>query len=72
MPQKPSIILDLLASAWVVFVAVMYYGGYFSPLIGIQTGVGSLVYGVVLIVSVLLVAYAFLRPKASGDSGKKD
>jgi len=72
MTSKPSIIVDLLVAAWVVFVAVIYYGGYFSPAIGVLTGVGSSVYGVVLLLAVIAVARVYLRGSKTDDIDKTD
>jgi len=71
MSTKPSIIVDLLVAAWVVFVAVIYYGGYASPAIGVLTGVGSSVYGVVLLLAVIAAGRVFLRGGKS-DTDKPD
>jgi len=61
MPPKPSIVVDLLVAAWIIFVAVIYYGGYFSQAIGVLTGVGSSIYGVVLLLAVVASGRVYLR-----------
>ena len=68
MPTKPSVIVDLLVTAWIVFVAVMYYGGYVSPAIGAFTGIAGSLYAVVLLVAVAVLA---LGPVARAQE-KKD
>lgn len=64
MSNRPSILADLCALAWVVFVGVMYFGGYFSPeTVGVFTGQSCIIYGGVLL---LAAASAALRYLSSG------
>jgi hypothetical protein len=74
MPQKPSIGMDLLSTAWVVFVAVIYYGGYANPQsLGVFTGPGCAVYGAVLLIAVVAAARRYLsgaRSNTVEDSKK--
>jgi len=60
MPKKPPVIVDLLVTVWIAFVAVMYYGGYVSPAIGAFTGVAGTVYALVLLVAVVVIARRYM------------
>ena len=59
--DKPAIWVDLLLSAWVVVVGVVYYGGYFVPIIGAFTANASAIYALILLISVVAIADRYLR-----------
>ena len=58
-----SRIADFALTAWIVFVAVAYFGGYFSPGIGQSTAALGKVYAGVLIVAVIVVCWRWLTRK---------
>jgi len=66
MPRKPSIIVDLPAALWVLFVGVIFYGGYFWPdTVGMFTGQACVIYLAVLLIAVALAVVSGLAgPKS--------
>jgi hypothetical protein len=55
-----SRIADIALSAWILFVAVVYFGGYFNPAIGLLTPVLGKVYAGMLIASAIVVCWRWL------------
>ena len=55
-----SRIADIALSTWILFVAVVYFGGYFSPAIGSMTLAFGKVYAAMLIASVIVVSLRWL------------
>ena len=55
-----SRIADIALSAWILFVAVAYFGGYFWPAIGSMTPPFGKVYAAMLAVSVIVVCWRWL------------
>lgn len=58
-----SRIADIALTAWILFVAVAYFGGYFLPQIGESTAVLVKVYAGMLIAAVLFVCLRWLLRK---------
>ena len=63
-----SPILDWLLAAWIVFVAVVYFGGYFLPQIGALTGNFAALYAIMLIISAVGLWNRWRRPDGKNDS----
>lgn len=78
-PEKPSILVDVLVSAWIVFIAVMYYGGYFDGLqalasTGIPVGpIGQFmskawrIYEAVMLLAVVAVLLRYSAKRTDGQ-----
>lgn len=64
MSQKPPLWLDLIVTAWIGLVAVVYYGGYWWPArIGIITAQFIPVYAAMLLLSVCIAALRYRRAR---------
>jgi len=62
MTEKPPLWADILLTLWVIIVAVFFFGGYFLPAqIGVYTQAGSALYALMLLVSVGMLAWNYLR-----------
>lgn len=68
MPGKPSTIVDILVAAWVVFVAFVYYGGYFNPAIGATTGSLMRVYLAALFLAVVTVVMRVMSKRSAAKT----
>jgi hypothetical protein len=56
-----TLFADILATCWVVFVGVVYYGGTFVPEIGTRTAQFVVIYILMLVFSLV---YAYLNRSA--------
>ena len=67
MNEKISPWADLLLAFWVVFVCVIYFGGYFWPdVIGMKTNQAAVVYTLMLVISTGVLAKNYLsKPRSS-------
>lgn len=68
MQDKLPIWADLLLAAWVVVVGFVYYGGYFAPAIGAFTANASVIYALMLLISVLAIANRYLRRPSANET----
>jgi uncharacterized membrane protein YhaH (DUF805 family) len=66
--DRPPLWADWLLTFWVLFVGVVYFGGYFAPEIGALTTNASAFYALMVLTSVLFLSLRRLRRPA----GKKD
>ncbi|HEX5324104.1 MAG TPA: hypothetical protein VFW40_09980 [Capsulimonadaceae bacterium] len=51
---------DILLTLWILFVAVVYFGGSFSPAIGASTQQMGKVYAAMLIVAAIALCWRWL------------
>jgi hypothetical protein len=58
-----SRVLDLVLTLWILFVAVVYFGGFFWQAIGMSTAVFDKVYAGMLIASVAVLCWRWLTRK---------
>jgi hypothetical protein len=71
MSCKPNPILDVLVSLWVVFVGIVYYGGYWMPRsIGVATGRLSVAYATMILISAAILCVRFLRRESPEEASK--
>ncbi len=62
MNEKPPLWADLLLTAWVLAVALFFFGGYALPAqIGVYTSAGAGLYTLMLLVSVGTLALRYLN-----------
>lgn len=52
---------DLLLTAWVVVVAIIFFGPLFVPMIGLWTTGASLLYLLMIVASAAIIALRFVR-----------
>ena len=71
MTDKPTQWLDLLLTAWIVVIGVVYFGGYFIPAIGALTTNVAAFYALMVIVSVFVLTTRHLR-RNEKNMGKTD
>ena len=73
MNNKPPLWADLLWTAWVLAVAVFFFGGYLLPAqIGVYTSAGAGLYALMLLVSVGTLALRYLNRSSEEPEPKKD
>ena len=73
MNNKPPLWADLLLTAWVLAVAVFFFGGYLLPAqIGVYTSAGAGLYALMLLVSVGTLALRYLNRSSEEPEPKKD
>ena len=53
---------DVLTSLWILFVGVIYFGGFFVPVLGALTMTASKGYAMVLLIAVTTALTRRLRP----------
>jgi uncharacterized membrane protein len=72
MNEKSTFWVDLAITLFAATVALVYFGGYYFPVqIGSWTGVGMLVYLLMLIFTVLSALYAIVNKNKGKDEGTK-
>ncbi len=66
-----SRLADIVLALWIVFVGVVYFGGYFFPAIGLATAQLGKVYAVLLIVAVIVLSWRWLtRAPAQSEASQ--
>jgi cytosine/uracil/thiamine/allantoin permease len=61
MNRKVPLWADLLLTFWVLLVAVLFFGPSFLPVIGLWTGPATVVYLVIVMITVVTLALRFLH-----------
>ena len=68
MTDKPPVWADLLLTVWVLVVAVIFFGVYADPHIGLWTDTASAFYVLMVLVSAVALAVRYLgRHQAPKD-----
>ena len=61
MTEKPPLWADLLLTIWVGVVAVIFFGVFIDPRIGLWTDTASAVYVALVLVAAVVLAVKYLR-----------